>query len=199
MASKDFYEAPVAGEVVWQGRLLQVHRDQVRLPDGRPSVREYIRHPGAVVILALDDHGNLLLERQFRYPLGREFIELPAGKIDPGETPAACARRELLEETGYTAREWCYVTTVYPCIGYADERLVYFLARGLIYQGHRREGDEFLEVFTLPVATAISWVQEGRICEAKTVAGLFWLEKLLAGAWTPQSEPPAVTHPEEGA
>lgn len=199
MARKDFYEAPVAGEVVWQGRLLEVHRDEVRLPDGRPSVREYIRHPGAVVILALQDDGSLLLERQFRYPLGRAFVELPAGKIDPGETPAACARRELLEETGYTARDWLYVTTVYPCIGYADERLVYYLARGLSFQGHRRDDDEFLEVFSLPVAEALAWVQEGRICEAKTVAGLLWLEKLLAGSWRPQPEPAGNVPAGEGA
>ncbi len=191
MARKDFYEAPLRRETVWEGRLLQVHRDEVSLPDGRPAVREYIRHPGAVVILALDDEGRVVLERQYRYPLGREFIELPAGKIDPGEADLACARRELLEETGYTAREWTYVTTVYPCIGYADERLVFFLARGLTQEGHRRDADEFLEVFALPVEQALEGIRSGAICEAKTVAGLFWLEKILAGAWSPQPAPAA--------
>lgn len=187
MPKKDFYESRLAGETVWQGRLLEVHRDEVRLPDGRTSVREYIRHRGAVVILALDQDGKILLERQHRYPLGRDFIELPAGKIDPGEDTLACARRELLEETGFEADEWTYVTTVYPCIGYADERLVFYLARSLAWRGHRRDADEFLEVFALPVAEALDWVRTGRICEAKTVAGLFWLEKILAGTWAPQS------------
>jgi ADP-ribose pyrophosphatase len=189
MARKILYEEPLRGEEVWSGRLLRVHRDEVRLPDGRTSVREYIRHPGAVVVLPLLAGDRLLLERQFRYPLGRDFIELPAGKIDPGEAPLACAMRELREETGYTARQWTYVTTVYPCIGYADERLVYYLAQELSYEGHRRDEDEFLEVFTVDVAIALDWVRTGRICEAKTVAGLFWLEKLLSGHWSPQAEP----------
>ena len=131
MSKKDLHEHQINTSKVYEGRLLHVHRDEVRLPDGNTSVREYIKHPGAVVVLPLTNSGEIILERQHRYPLGRDFIEVPAGKIDPGEETLACARRELLEETGYTAKEWQYVTTVYPCIGYADERLVYYLARGL--------------------------------------------------------------------
>jgi ADP-ribose pyrophosphatase len=190
MPKKDFYESRLGGTKVYEGRLLHVHRDEVRLPDGKTSVREYIRHPGAVVVLPLLDNGEIILERQHRYPLGRDFIEVPAGKIDPGEGTLACAQRELLEETGYVAREWQYLTTVYPCIGYADERLVYYVARGLEYRGHRRDEDEFLEIFTLPFAQALDMIRSGDICEVKTVTGLFWLEKLLAGTWQPQPEPP---------
>jgi ADP-ribose pyrophosphatase len=186
MVSKNLYEHRLSGEKVYEGRLLHVHRDEVRLPDGKTSVREYIRHPGAVVVLPLTESGEVVLERQHRYPLGRDFIEVPAGKIDPGEDTLTCAQRELLEETGYTARDWQYVTTVYPCIGYADERLVYYLAKGLDYEGHRPDDDEFLEIFTLPFEEALNMVKTGEICEVKTIIGLFWLEKLLHGTWTAQ-------------
>ncbi len=183
MANKDLYEHPLNSTKVYTGKLLHVHRDEVRLPDGKTSVREYIRHPGAVVILPLTSSGELILERQHRYPLGRDFIEVPAGKIDPGEQTLACAQRELLEETGYKAQDWRYVATVYPCIGFADERLVYYLAQDLTFEGHQRDEDEFLEIFSLPVAQALTMVQSGEICESKTIIGLFWLEKILSGAW----------------
>lgn len=183
MANKDLYEHPLNSTKVYSGKLLHVHRDEVRLPDGKTSVREYIRHPGAVVILPLTQTGELILERQHRYPLGRDFIEVPAGKIDPGEQTLACAQRELLEETGYIAQDWRYVTTVYPCIGFADERLVYYLAQDLAFEGHQRDEDEFLEIFSLPIDQALTMVQSGEICESKTIIGLFWLEKILSGAW----------------
>jgi len=188
MPKKDLYEHQLNSTQVYSGKLLHVHRDEVRLPDGNTSTREYIRHPGAVVVLPLTAKGELILERQHRYPLGRDFIEVPAGKIDPGEQTLACAQRELLEETGYMARDWQYVTTVYPCIGYADEQLVFYLARELDFVGHQRDADEFLEVFTVPVPQAIAMVQSGEICEVKTVIGLFWLEKILSGDW--QTHPP---------
>lgn len=180
---KNLSEAQLGSEQVYDGRLLQVYRDQVRLPDGNTSTREYIKHPGAVVILALTEHNEVILERQHRYPLHRDFIELPAGKFDAGEADLSCAQRELLEETGYTARLWQYVTTIYPCIGYTDERLVYYLARDLTQVGHARDADEFLEVFQLPLPEALAQIQSGEICEAKTVAGLFWLEKILQQQW----------------
>ena len=183
MPNKDLYEQQINTTKVYEGKLLHVHRDEVRLPDGKSSFREYIRHPGAVVVLPITDSGELILERQHRYALGRDFIEVPAGKIDPGEQTLACAQRELLEETGYKAREWSYVTTVYPCIGFADEKLTYFLAKGLEYEGHRRDADEFLEIFTLPLEQALAMVKSGEICEVKTVIGLFWLEKIVAGTW----------------
>ncbi len=183
MSNKNIYEHQLNTAKVYSGDLLHVHRDEVRLPNGKVSVREYIRHPGAVVVLPLTESGELILERQYRYPLGRDFIEVPAGKIDPGEQTLACAQRELLEETGYKARDWRYVTTVYPCIGFADEKLVYYLAQGLEFEGHQRDEDEFMEIFSLPLDQALAMVRTGEICESKTIIGLFWLEKLVSGAW----------------
>ena len=176
-------ETGLESETVFKGRLMHVKRDRVRLPDGGESTREYIVHPGAVVVIPVFGNGDLLLERQHRYPLHRDFIELPAGKIDPGEDDLACAKRELEEETGYTAGEWREVTTIYPCIGYSDERLAFYLARGLEPGNHGRDHDEFLEIFRLPFGEAMQWVRDGRICETKTVVGLFWLEKLLEQGW----------------
>jgi len=179
----DLTEHPLDSETVFQGRLMHVKRDRVRLPDGGESTREYLIHPGAVVVVPVFDDGDVLLERQHRYPLRRDFIEFPAGKIDPGEADLVCAQRELEEETGYTASEWRELTTLYPCIGYSNERLAFWLARGLAAGEHGRDRDEFLEVFRLPFAEAMQWVRDGRICETKTVIGLFWLEKLLERGW----------------
>ena len=130
-------------------------------------------------MLAILDNGNLLMERQFRYAPQREFYELPAGKIDHGEDILLCAQRELLEETGYVAAEWTHLTTTWPCIGYANERIEYFLARGLAHQGRQLDDGEFLEVFELPPDEAIEWVRQGKINDSKTIVGLFWLEKSL--------------------
>ncbi len=179
----DLTEHPLDSETVFLGRLMHVKRDRVRLPDGGESTREYLIHPGAVVVIPVFDDGDVLLERQHRYPLHRDFIEFPAGKIDPGEADLVCAQRELEEETGYTASEWRALTTIYPCIGYSNERLAFYLARGLAAGAHGRDRDEFLEVFRLPFAEAMQWVKDGRICETKTVIGLFWLEKLLERGW----------------
>lgn len=183
MDKKDLTEHELNSALVYSGKLLHVRRDEVRLPDGNTSVREYIKHPGAVVIIPITENGDIILERQHRYPLHRDFIELPAGKIDPGEETLMCAQRELREETGYSAQTWKYVTTVYPCIGYTDERLVYYLARDLTFSACQRDEDEFLEIFQLPFEQALDMVKGGEICEVKTVVGLFWLEKILKGEW----------------
>jgi ADP-ribose pyrophosphatase len=172
------------GELVFSGRLLEVHRDRVRLPDGSEAVREYIRHPGAVVILALLDDGRVVLERQFRYPHGRVFVELPAGKRDPGETPEATGRRELLEETGYVAAEWRRLGVIHNAIGYSDEGIELWLARGLELRAPKLEAGEFLEVFALPLAEALEMVRDGRITDAKTVVGLLWSRTTAScGSW----------------
>ncbi len=179
----DLTEKKIDGRVMYDGNFITVCKDNVLLPDGSTSTREYITHPGAVAVLALLDNGKLVMERQYRYPLQREFIELPAGKIDDNEHILECAKRELLEETGYVAREWTHLTTAWPCIGYADERMEYFLARGLTHEGSQLDDGEFLEVFELSLEEALNWVRAGRISDSKTIVGLFWLEKVLNGGW----------------
>jgi len=179
----DFTETRIASRTVFSGKLLHVLEDAVRLPDGGTATREYIRHPGAAMVVALLDDETLLLERQYRYPLGRHFIELPAGKIDAGESPLQTAQRELREECGYEAGAWRHLATLHPCIGYADERIELFLARDLVHVGHARDEGEFLEVIPVKVRDALAWIREGAITEAKAVTGLLWAEKILRGEW----------------
>ena len=181
--SPDLTETTVSSRSVYDGELLHVRADRARLPDGKVAVREYITHPGAVVIIPLLDNGELVLERQHRYPLHRDFYELPAGKIDRGEDPLQCAQRELLEETGYSAKKWRYITTLYPCIGYSDEKLLYYLAEDLTFTSASLDDGEHLEVFTLTLAAAVDWVRTGKITDNKTVSGLLWAEKVLRGEW----------------
>ena len=176
-------EVQVDSQVVYDGHFLKVQKDVVRLPDGKQSSREYIKHPGAVVILPLFDDGKVLLERQFRYPLHDVFIEFPAGKIDPYEDPLDCAKRELQEETGYTAKDWQFVCTIHNAIAYSDEHLDIFIARGLIAGVRKLDEGEFLETFTATIPEMLAWIKAGKITDVKTVIGTFWLEKLVAGQW----------------
>jgi ADP-ribose pyrophosphatase len=179
----DFTEQTLASKVVYRGKLLQVLEDEVRLPDGGSARREYIRHPGAVVMLPLLDPQTVVLVRQYRYPLARHFYEIPAGKIEPGEAPLLTAQRELREESGYEAGEWTHLTTIHPCIGYSDERIELFLARQLTQVGNAPEEGEFLEVMTLGVTEALRWVKDGKISDPKTIIGLLWADRLSRGAW----------------
>ncbi|MVW62710.1 NUDIX domain-containing protein [Massilia sp. NEAU-DD11] len=178
-------ETKIDGQLAYDGNFLKVSRDCVKLPDGKITQREFIRHPGAVVILALFDDGRVLLERQFRYPNDQVFIEFPAGKIDPGEASLACAKRELEEETGYTATDWHFVCTIHNAIAYSDEHLDLFLARGLTAGDAKLDDGEFLETFTATIPEMLEMVQRGDITDVKTVIGTFWLEKIAAGTWTP--------------
>jgi ADP-ribose pyrophosphatase len=180
---RDFSETTLSSEVVFRGKLLNVISDRVRLPDGGESIREYIHHPGASMVAAFLDSHTLLFERQFRYPLRRHFIELPAGKIDPGEDPLDTARRELREECGYEAAEWRHLATLHPGIGYTDERIELYLARQLTHVGHALDQDEFLEVFPLRIDEALEWARQGRITEAKAITGLLWADKIVRGEW----------------
>jgi ADP-ribose pyrophosphatase len=181
LKDKDLTEHFVAGEEVYAGKLLRVQRHVVRLPDGKETVREYIRHPGAVAIVALFDDGRVLLERQYRYPLRRELIEIPAGKLDPGETHLATAKRELREETGYVAAEWRRLGLIHNAIGYSDEGIELWLAKGLERREQRLDDGEFLEVLTLPLAEALAMIRDGRITDVKTIAGLLWLQAFPEG------------------
>jgi ADP-ribose pyrophosphatase len=176
---RDFTEKTLDSECVYEGRLLEVREDRVALPDGQSARREYVRHPGAVIILPMLDEKTVLVERQYRYPLHQHFLELPAGKIDAGEAHAVTARRELLEETGYEALQWTHLFTAYPCVGYSNERLEFYLAEDLNYVGHPGEDGEFLETIPLPVDQALKLMEAGEITEAKTIIGLLWIDRRL--------------------
>jgi len=170
----DFSESQVDSETVYRGRMLHVKFDHVRQPDGHVATREYILHPGAVVIVPALDRDTILLEYQFRYPLRRHFYELPAGKLEAGEEPRLTAERELLEETGYRAARWDHLTTMHPCIGYSDEKIDLYVARDMTFEGHRRDHGEFLETLEVSLDEALRWVQDGRITDTKTALGLLW-------------------------
>ena len=174
---KDLTEHFVSGEQVFDGKLLKVYRDVVRLPDGGQGAREYIRHPGAVAIVALFDDGRVLLERQYRYPQRREFIEIPAGKLEPNEPHLETAKRELLEETGYTARAWRRLGVVHTAIAYTDEAIELFLATDLSPGKARLDAGEFLETLIVPFSEAIAMIRDGRITDVKTVAALLWVDR----------------------
>jgi len=175
----DFTETTLSSETVYRGKLLHVLEDEVRLPDGRAARREYIRHPGAAVMVPMPDPESVVLVRQFRYPLARHFYEVPAGKIDPGEAPLQAARRELREECGFEAGEWRHLATIHPCIGYSDEAIEFYLARDLAHVGHAPDDEEFLEVVNVGFAEALAWVRDGKITDQKTVIGLLWVDRFL--------------------
>lgn len=175
----EFEETFVSGEEIYRGSFLSLQRDVVRMPDGAQAVREYIRHPGAVAILALFPDGRVLLERQFRYPHHRDFIELPAGKREAGEPPLETAKRELLEETGYLAAEWRRLGIIHNAIAYSDEGIELYLARGLEKREAKLDPGEFLEVFALAFEEALAMVRDGRITDAKSVAALLWAKAFL--------------------
>ena len=174
---QDFTETTVSSELAFDGRLLKVKRDTVRLHDGSEAWREYILHPGAVMMLVFVDDETILLERQFRYPKHRHFIELPAGKIDHGEPPLETAKRELIEECGYEAGEWWKIATIDPSIGYADEVIHLYGARGLKHVGHALDEGEHLTTFEVKLADALEWVRDGMITDSKTAFGLMWWDK----------------------
>jgi ADP-ribose pyrophosphatase len=176
---KDLTEHRLSTEQVFDGALLKVHRDRVRLPDGSTGGREYIRHPGAVAVVPLFDDGRVLLERQFRYPHGREFIEIPAGKLEPGEPHLDTAKRELLEETGYVAAEWTRLGVIHTAIAYTDEAIELFVARKLSKGERKLDQGEFLEIFTVPFDETVAMVRDGRITDAKSVAALLWVATFL--------------------
>jgi ADP-ribose pyrophosphatase len=175
----DFTEHVIASERLLDGKLIRVQKDQVRLPDGSESWREYVLHPGAVIIAAFVDAQTLIFEHQYRHPPRRHFIELPAGKIDEGEPHLETAKRELLEEAGYTAASWKHAITLDAGIGYSNEKIQLYVARGLTFHGHQRDEGEFLEIFTLKMRDAIDMIGRGEITDTKSAFSLLWLDKFL--------------------
>lgn len=170
-------EKKISGEGVYDGIFLKMKRDTVSLPDGQHAVREYLEHPGAVAILAVLDDGRILLERQYRYPIARAVIEIPAGKLNAGEDPLLCAQRELQEETGYTAKHWSKIRRIHPVISYSTEFIDIYLAEGLSPGPARLDEEEFLDVFAAPLEELLNWVEMGKITDVKTIISTYWLER----------------------
>ncbi|MBC7780320.1 MAG: NUDIX hydrolase [Proteobacteria bacterium] len=176
----EFAESAIESTVVFGGALLEVRRDLVRLPDGREATREYIRHPGAAIILPMLDDERVVMVRQYRYPVAHETLEFPAGKIDAGESTRVTAERELLEETGYRATHLEFAFAVHPCVGYADERIDFYLATGLVHVGHPGEDGEFLAAEIVLLSELLRRVDTGTSTEAKTMIGAYWLARRAA-------------------
>jgi ADP-ribose pyrophosphatase len=170
----DFTEHPQSTTLAYDGGLLKVRRDAIRLPDGATSWREYVNHPGAVMVLAFLDPQTILLERQYRYPKRAHFIELPAGKVEPTEPPLETARRELIEECGYEAAHWWKIARLDPCIGYSDEVIELYGARDLRFVGAQLDAGEHLLTFPAKLSDALGWIREGLITDTKTTFGILW-------------------------
>lgn len=176
-------EHTLSSQRVYEGSFIRVQRDEVRLPDGKQAVREYVLHPGAVMIVAVLPDGRLVLERQYRHPVKRVMIEFPAGKLDPGEGGLRCAQRELLEETGYTAKRWARAGVMHPVIGYADEFIEIWFADDLKAGERHLDEGEFLDVFAATQRELEDWMRDGALTDVKTIVGMMWLQKWRAGDW----------------
>lgn len=177
-------EQTVSRTDLLQGHFLHVVRDTVRLPSGRDATREYVLHPGAVMVIGLLDDGQVVLERQYRHPMGQVMLEFPAGKLDAGEGSRACAERELREETGYRAREWAFAGRLSPTVAYSDEIIDIWFARGLTAGDRQLDEGEFLDVISATPQEVLEACRDGAIIDGKSVAGALWLQNVLSGVWT---------------
>ncbi len=177
-------ETRLGGRTLLQGGFLEVHKDDVRLPDGSTATREYIRHGGAVAVIPLLDEGpdpRLVLVRQFRYPMGKVLLELPAGKRDRGEAQIACAQRELAEETGYVAGEWAYGGEIHNAAAYSTESIWLWFARGLVAGPARPDSGEFVETVLHRASELEALADAGELPDVKTQIGLNWLLRVQSG------------------
>ena len=184
MADEHLNEVRLATETRVRGHFLPAVRDRVRLPNGRTASREYIIHPGAVMVIPLFDDGRVLMARQYRHPMGRVMVEFPAGKLDPGEAVLDCARRELFEETGTRAREWSRAGVLHPVISYSTEFIEVWFARGLSQGERQLDEEEFLDLFTATPEQVLQWCMDGTITDAKTLIGALWLQNVRDGRWS---------------
>ncbi len=176
-------EDTLESKQVYRGNFIDVRCDRVRLPNGATATREYVVHPGAVMVVPLLDDGRLVMERQYRYPLSRVMLEFPAGKIEPGEPPLQCAVRELAEETGYRAAEWARAGILHNAVAYSNEGIEVWFARGLIPGEAALDHGEFLDVSTASLDELLALAQTGELTDAKTLIGLLWLQNWRAGQW----------------
>jgi ADP-ribose pyrophosphatase len=186
MSDDHLIERRVHQEELLRGHFLHVLRDTVQLPNQNLATREYVVHPGAVMVIPMLDTPEglrLVMERQFRYPVGQVMTEFPAGKLDPGEDPWLCAQRELLEETGYTARQWARAGVLHPVIAYSTEVIEIWFAKDLSLGQRQLDQDEFLDVFTATQAELMAACQQGLLTDAKTLTGLLWLQNVQSGQW----------------
>ena len=179
-------EERLSGEDIYRGIFLDMKRDQVSLPDGNQAVREYLTHPGAVAIVAVLDDGRVLMERQYRYPIAKACLEIPAGKLDPKEDHLLCAQRELAEETGYTATKWSFIRRIHPVISYSTEFIDLYLAEGLVSGKSHLDEEEFLDVFAAPLEQLLEWVEQGEITDVKTTIATYWLDRYRRGLVSPK-------------
>ena len=178
-------EERISGEDIYVGIFLKMKRDKIALPNGEEAVREYLTHPGAVAIVAILDDGRVLLERQYRYPIAKACIEIPAGKLEISEDHLLCAKRELEEETGYTARKWSYIRRIHPVISYSTELIDIYLAEDLVPGKSHLDDEEFLDVFAAPLEQLIGWVEDGEITDVKTTISAYWLDRYRRGLVKP--------------
>ena len=176
-------ETCIEARPAWRGSFLDVRSDRVALPDGSETYREYIVHPGAVMIVPLLDENRVVVERQWRYPMGRAMLEFPAGKLEPGEPVLDCAVRELIEETGYRAAEWARAGILHNAIGYSDEGIEIWFARGLTLGERSLDAGEFLDILEASVDELDAAARDGIITDAKTLIGLLWLARWRGGQW----------------
>lgn len=187
MSDSHLVETRLSGQSLFKGHFLNAFRDVVALPDGQSTVREYIVHPGAVMVIPLleDSVGDVrvVLERQFRYPVGQVMVEFPAGKLDAGESGFQCAQRELLEETGYSANEWAYAGVLHPVIAYSTEQIEIWFARGLTLGERHLDRGEFLDVVTATPAEFLHSCMRGEVTDGKTLVGALWLQNVLSRSW----------------
>jgi ADP-ribose pyrophosphatase len=180
---KHLLEKQLTSTQVFDGHLMKVYQDTVALPDGGQALREYTKHPWAVMIIPVLDDSRLVMERQFRYPLNRVFLEFPAGKCEKGEPPEYTARRELIEETGYRAKSFSYLTTIHPVISYSTEEILLYTAHGLSAGDRQLDDHEFLDIVLVSLPELLDNIRHGLVTDVKTIIGAFWLEKIRSTAW----------------